>query len=93
LKTVNVAIALRLGFGVTSLFLNVFDLSKNIFQNLVRRGVSGGARWCRNMKAQRKNSKLEFKYFSKFFSHKKNFFGEKNISKSCGGGVGVEERC
>jgi hypothetical protein len=34
-------------------FLNVFDFSKTIFQNLVRRGVRGGAGWCRNMKAQK----------------------------------------
>jgi hypothetical protein len=38
------------------LFLNVFDFSKNLFQNLVRRGVRGGAGWCRNIKAQRKKS-------------------------------------
>jgi hypothetical protein len=44
-------------------FLNVFNFSKNLFQNLVRRGVRGG--WCRNIKAQRKNSKLEFKLFFK----------------------------
>jgi hypothetical protein len=52
-------------------FLNVLDFSKNLFQNLVRRGVRGGAGWCRNMKAQRKNSNLEFKVFfkvSKFLS-------------------------
>ena len=59
----------------------------------------GGVGWCRNMKTQRKNSKLEFKVspfqsvffkanlFQSFFSRKMPFFGEKNISKSCGGGV------
>jgi hypothetical protein len=46
-------------------FLNIFDFSKNIFQNLVKRGKRGGAGWCKNMKAQRKNSKLEFKVFFK----------------------------
>ena len=44
-------------------FLNVFYFSKNLFRNLVRRGVRGGVGWCRNMKAQIKNSKLEFKVF------------------------------
>jgi hypothetical protein len=47
------------------LFLNVFDFSKDICQNLVRRGVRVGAEWCRNMKTQRKNCKLNSKYFSK----------------------------
>ena len=46
-------------------FLNVFDYSKTFFQNLVRRGVRGGEGWCRNMKAERKNSKLEIKVFFK----------------------------
>ena len=46
-------------------FLNIFDFSKNIFQNLVRRGVRGGEGWCRNMKAERKNSKLKIKVFFK----------------------------
>jgi hypothetical protein len=73
--------------------LNVFDYSKTFFQNLVRRGVRGGAGWCRNLKAQRKNSKLKFKVFFKvlkflsLFSHKNAFF-LKDISKSCRGGMG-----
>jgi hypothetical protein len=42
--------------------------------------VRGGAGWCRNMKAQRKNSKFEFKVFFKvlkflvFFHIKMPFF-------------------
>jgi hypothetical protein len=73
-------------------FLNVFDYSKTFFQNLVRRGVRGGAGWCRNMKVQIKNSKLKFKVFFKvlkflsLFSHKNAF--KKNILRSCGGGMG-----
>ena len=37
----------------------------SIFQNLVRRGVRGVEGLCRNMKAERKNSKLEIKVFFK----------------------------
>jgi hypothetical protein len=52
--------------------------------------VGGGLGWCRNMRAQRKNSKFNVKVFFKvlkflsLFSHKNAFF-YKNISKSCGG--------
>jgi hypothetical protein len=41
-------------------FFNVFDFSKIFFQNIVRRGERGRARWCRNMKVQSKISKHEF---------------------------------
>jgi len=57
--------------------------------------VRGGAGWCRNLKAQRKNSKIEFKVFVKMSFTKPLFFSlfslekclQKRISKSCGGGV------
>jgi hypothetical protein len=58
-------------------FLNVFDFSKNLFLNLFRRGMRGGAGWCRYMKTQGKNSKLEFKVFFKVLK-----FQSLKVSKS-----------
>jgi hypothetical protein len=72
------------------LFLNVFDFSKNLFQNLVRRGVRGGVVW--EHESQRKNCKFEFKYFAKvlkffsLFSHKMPFFDKKYIEILWSGG-------
>jgi hypothetical protein len=81
---------------VIPLFLNVFDFSRNVFQNLIRRGVRGGAGWCRNVRAQIKNSKLEFKVFFKvlkflvFFHIKIPFLEKKTFRNHVGmGGVGV----
>jgi hypothetical protein len=62
-------------------FLNIFDFSKNIFQNFVKRGMRGGAGWCKNMKAQRTNSKLEFKVFFKVLKFLSLFSQKNALSK------------